>query len=92
MRKSKFIFVAVSLILPFLLLLIGSNGKQLGFPVPFVFYGPKEPLSHASEVFLWRNAVECSWRLDLYAVNVFIVYGILLLVRYTVKQVLGRLR
>ncbi|GAV12574.1 hypothetical protein [Paenibacillus sp. NAIST15-1] len=88
--KSKFIFV-VSLIVPFLLLLIGNNGKQLGFPVPFVFYGPKEPLGHASEVFLWRNAVECSWRLDLYAVNVFIVYGILLLVRNTVKQVTTRI-
>lgn len=88
--KSKFIFV-VSLILPILLLLIGNNGKQLGFPVPFVFYGPKEPLGHASEVFLWRNAVECSWRLDLYAVNVFIVYGTLLLVRNTVKQVTTRI-
>lgn len=88
--KSKFIFV-VSLILPFLLLLIGNNGKQLGFPVPFVFYGPKELLGHASEVFLWRNTVECSWRLDLYAVNVFIVYGILLLVRNTVKQVTKRI-
>ncbi|MEX3922282.1 hypothetical protein AB4Y43_39955 [Paraburkholderia sp. BR10872] len=85
MRKSKFILV-ISLILPILSLLIGSDIKQLGLPVPFVFYGPKVPLSHANEVFLWKNAVNCSWRLDLYALNVFIVYSILILLRYTFRK------
>lgn len=83
--KNKTIFI-LSLLLPIVSLLIGKDIKQLGFPVSFVFYGPDSQLKYAYEVFEWRNMVRCSWRLDLYAINVLLIYSTLIFIRQVFRK------
>jgi len=83
--KSKKVFI-LSLLLPIVSLLIGKDIKQIGFPVNFVYYGPDSQLKYAYEVFEWGNMVRCSWRLDLYAINVLLLYSTLIFIRQVFRK------
>lgn len=66
----------VCFLVPLIFVVIGGSGNSFGFPFPFVLYkgGHYEALPAAYEVLRWENMKRSSFQINMYLLNVIIVY------------------
>lgn len=78
----------VSLLLPFLTLLIPGDIFKIGFPIPFIIYDGTmaDSIHSALDLFAWEHLKNSFIRLDYYVINVLAWYGFASLIAAVVRR------
>lgn len=80
--------VLLSLIIPFITLILPMSSLQIGLPVPFIIYDGQSmsAIQHSYELFNWSNLQYSFIKLDSYMLNVVVCYAVLVLAKVGIQS------
>ena len=90
-RYFSLSFVVISLIIPFITLILPMSSLQIGLPIPFIIYDGQTAagIQHSYELFMWNNLKYSFIKLDMYLLNAIMVYAVLILAKTGIRTWTG---